>query len=560
MFTQLWHYHWQRIIRYFKHRKTAKIITAALFVFIFILVAVAIFYLFKEGFQTFALDPFLVEAMPLYVYELFLLLISALVFISALITAIFGLYKRERDLLIMVAPAYQGLPAYVFMRIFISAIWPLLLIALPALLAMLAVFKIGALSFIIALVAIVLLVAFVTGFALLVVLFFSWLLYKLPSLTGKSWLRVGSLAFLSSLIVIAGLIAAWRRTLAYSDLIALFGAENLDIAQAYVDIIIQQFSIFPSHYGAMVLSLLQQGQMLNAIQALGWLLLLFIASLVLIRFLIVRFLPLWQVMQEGNFQPETVGSNKPHKAIKFPKLFKSQLGAIFEKEALVTIRSTRNLMWLGLLLVIWMMQTGLNFVLGKNIAQHATDAVFSVQTIEALQYMTVVFFISAFVLRFAFPSFSTEIKTAWIIGSAPVEYKKIFWAKFFFYSLIFVAIGLGVGWFNLSVLNLPVNASALLFFYFFLAIVFVNVLGLSLGAIYPNFETDDPQVLSTSLPGLGFMVISMLYGGLGAWLIYQSISFGFNIYSLAYIILSLLVIIWLLRKATNSLSKIEFVK
>jgi ABC-2 type transport system permease protein len=202
----------------------------------------------------------------------------------------------------------------------------------------------------------------------------------------------------------------------------------------------------------------------------------------------------------------------------------------------------------------------LNILLGDNIAKHAADAVFSLQTIEALQYLTVVFFVSAFVLRFAFPSFSTEMKTAWIIGSAPVEYKKIFWAKFFFYSMIFVIIGLGVGWLNLSVLKLPVNVGALLFFYFFLAIMFVSVLGLALGAIYPNFETDDPQVLSTSLPGLGFIVASLLYGGLGAWLIYRSISFGLNLYVLGYITISVLIMLWLLRKATRSLDKIEFAK
>jgi hypothetical protein len=48
----------------------------------------------------------------------------------------------------------------------------------------------------------------------------------------------------------------------------------------------------------------------------------------------------------------------------------------------------------------------------------------------------------------------------------------------------------------------------------------VTTFGLSIGALFPDTESDDPERVSTSLPGLGFTFISLAYAGLGTWFYY----------------------------------------
>lgn len=163
-------------------------------------------------------------------------------------------------------------------------------------------------------------------------------------------------------------------------------------------------------------------------------------------------------------------------------------------------------------------------------------------------------------MRFALPSFSTEQKTAWIIASAPVDLGKLFWSKFWFYSAIFLALGLGVSVLNFSLLGLSFASIGISIFLFAIAIIFVTTLGLALGAIFPNFDTDDPQALSTSLPGLAFTLGSLGYGAIGAVLLYNSAIIGSVVYLVWFLILSLATIAILLYKAPNAIRNIEFIR
>ena len=54
-------------------------------------------------------------------------------------------------------------------------------------------------------------------------------------------------------------------------------------------------------------------------------------------------------------------------------------------------------------------------------------------------------------------------------------------------------------------------------------IVFIVTLGLTVGALFPNRESDDPEVISTSMSGLFFTALALLYGALGAWTLHTSL-------------------------------------
>jgi len=144
--------------------------------------------------------------------------------------------------------------------------------------------------------------------------------------------------------------------------------------------------------------------------------------------------------------------------------------------------------------------------------------------------------------------------------SSPVNMKKVYYAKLLFYGASFLAVGVVVGLLNIAILQFPILSALLSFIMFLTAIIFVTVYGLSLGAIFPNFDTDDPQVLSTTLPGLGFMFGSLFYGAIGAALLYVFISGGSVLGFVFFEVLSFVVVGALVYLAPRSLQKKEFVK
>jgi hypothetical protein len=72
------------------------------------------------------------------------------------------------------------------------------------------------------------------------------------------------------------------------------------------------------------------------------------------------------------------------------------------------------------------------------------------------------------------------------------------------------------------------------------ASIAITVYALVLGVLFPNDETDDPEVLSTSLPGLLFIIVSLIYGALGAIVFRDYIVSGGYLYIALFEIASLL--------------------
>jgi hypothetical protein len=95
---------------------------------------------------------------------------------------------------------------------------------------------------------------------------------------------------------------------------------------------------------------------------------------------------------------------------------------------------------------------------------------------------------------------------------------------------------------NIWILQLA-PASAMLFVVLcVLATVTVTALGVSMGALFPRFETDDPQQLGTSMPGIGLIAVSLLYGAVGASAFFMVLAYsavtpviGFALLSIAII-------------------------
>jgi ABC-2 type transport system permease protein len=121
------------------------------------------------------------------------------------------------------------------------------------------------------------------------------------------------------------------------------------------------------------------------------------------------------------------------------------------------------------------------------------------------------FVISAISLRFAYPSVSAEGKQFWVIRTSPVSMRRFLWVKVGVYLAPLLALSL-----LLTILaNLILAASPLIWVYTVGAAIVITttLVGMSvgLGALSPDFRSDNPVEVALSLGGLACMSLSLLY-------------------------------------------------
>ena len=117
------------------------------------------------------------------------------------------------------------------------------------------------------------------------------------------------------------------------------------------------------------------------------------------------------------------------------------------------------------------------------------------------------FVLSALAARFVFPAVSMEGNAFWIVQAAPVSIKRFLWIKFFLYYLpllIITEILIIVSNLLLQVSLFMMILSAVTMFFLVPAIV---ALAIGLGAVYPDFKSENPAQVVTSFGGLMLMII-----------------------------------------------------
>jgi Putative ATP-binding cassette len=305
------------------------------------------------------------------------------------------------------------------------------------------------------------------------------------------------------------------------DLVKLFRADESNAAVGILSIS-SHFYFFPTNSFALEIINWQNDRLADAMVNFFEILLLAAISVLILWRLSFLFYPLRQKLQEGSFRRTTLA--RSYFLLSTAFCFKGgKTAALFKKEALVSIRNPKGMLWFVFLLFIWFAQLGTNLILRHNLQTYETDMSQRLAMLQFLQFIIAVYFICSFTLRFVFPAFSLEKKTAWILASAPVNFKKIYTGKYLFYAAFFVAVGALMSYINVNILNLPFAYSFYSMVLFVSVVIFIVTLGLSMGAVFPNYETDDPEVISTSMPGLFFTALSLIYGSLGAGVLYYGL-------------------------------------
>jgi hypothetical protein len=487
--------------RFLKTQTLARLITILLFLSVFAGVGWVVYEGLYQGLQFVNQDPSQAQAVTLYLYELASLVLAVLVAASTALTGLPTLFQGRRDVWVAVSPRPGFLFAYRAAGSLLASLWPVLLLALPASLAATRLAPDPSLTrFLLSLGAYALLTVCIASLTLAVSLL-------LARLLGPA-LKPGRLAaLLGALAIICG-AATWQ-WIRHSAFTALFSSSQLAASQIGTQAIAERFRFLPTHLAAETLLSLQTGQ--SSIGA--FLLLCALAAFSLLALAGTgRLYPrIWQALQEGRFQ----ASSKPQSAGK-PRLdgslsrTTSPTAALVIKEALSLVRERKNALWLVFLLIVWLVQAGLLRSLGPKAGQVAMPG--QLAFLQAAQMLVSLYFVATLVLRFAFPAFSLEGRTAWALASAPISLRKVFLAKYLAATGMVALVGAVIGLGNLALLGISGSGIALSLGCFLLASAFLVALGLTIGTYFPNFDTEDPELLTTTLPGIAVTLLAIGYG------------------------------------------------
>ena len=119
------------------------------------------------------------------------------------------------------------------------------------------------------------------------------------------------------------------------------------------------------------------------------------------------------------------------------------------------------------------------------------------------------FVLAAVSARFVFPAVSQEGEAFWIVRASPVSIRTFLWIKFFVYLLPLLLLSEVL----IVATNLLLHVTPFMMVLSVVTIFFIVPgivsMGLGLGAIYPDFQAENPAQSVTSLGGLIYMTLSV---------------------------------------------------
>jgi ABC-2 type transport system permease protein len=121
------------------------------------------------------------------------------------------------------------------------------------------------------------------------------------------------------------------------------------------------------------------------------------------------------------------------------------------------------------------------------------------------------FVVAAIAARFVFPGMSLEGRMMWLLRSSPLDVRSLFVTKYWVGTIPLLLIALPL----IVVTNVILEATPLILGITTVSMVGVTLamtaLALGLGALYPNFETENVAEIPTSFGGLVFMMSAVSY-------------------------------------------------
>jgi ABC-2 type transport system permease protein len=121
------------------------------------------------------------------------------------------------------------------------------------------------------------------------------------------------------------------------------------------------------------------------------------------------------------------------------------------------------------------------------------------------------FVVAAIAARFVFPAMSIEGRMMWLLRSSPLDVRALFWSKYWVGTVPLLVVALPL----IVVTNVVLDASPLILGLTTVSMVAMTfaltALALGLGALFPNYDTENVAEIPTSFGGLLFMMSAVIY-------------------------------------------------
>ena len=124
------------------------------------------------------------------------------------------------------------------------------------------------------------------------------------------------------------------------------------------------------------------------------------------------------------------------------------------------------------------------------------------------------FVLAAVAARYAFTTTSIEGKSFWIIHSAPMDYRKFLWEKFFLFLTPLLLMAVCLVYFSNILLKVDNYFMALSLITITVMTIALTGMGVGLGALFPRFEAENSAKIAVSSGGVLYMILSLFYIGI----------------------------------------------
>ncbi|MBI4611741.1 MAG: hypothetical protein HY726_22360 [Candidatus Rokubacteria bacterium] len=499
-----------------RDREGAKVAVMGAFVALFTAVMAAEYEVFLRTF-TFITRELgrAAPALTLYTLESFLVLVWLVALLSFVVSGLWIFYRAADTPLLLATPL--PLTALYWLRAaqtFGLTSWAFVILGMPAVLALGVSYGTSADYYVLALAVLVLFMALTGGTGAL-----------LTALAGAAFrrLRTRTSIALAAILVLGSFALLVGRNVVPSttDFTMIFDPGMLNGKPQSIKFIEARFSFWPSHPFAVALFVSATGQPAGsgATRLALWL-----APLVVLagaalpgRWLYRRTLPM--VTEGLVFSAGSETTAIPTGQGLFPRVLRGPIGSLVERDLLRLWRSPRELGQAAFLLFLLALYIAFLFVAPvREVAEkHETVARLLLLNLVAAGY-----FLTAFGLRFVFPSLSLEGQAAWVLFSSPVRPFQLFLGKLALYAALLLVL---VGSIALAgTLRLSPSFSHLgaLAFLFGLVTITTVAVSLAFGAVWPNFREANPESLSTNAGGLATTFLCLGYVSLVGWLAQRS--------------------------------------
>jgi len=493
-----------------RDREGAKLAVVAGFVLLFGFVMAGEYLAFRQGLaEVLNIGP-PSAALTLYILEAFLALVLVVSLVSFVATGLWTFYRASDTAFLLSTPVPL---AHLFWlratETFLIASWAFVLLGVPAFLALGAAHDAGATFYLWALVILLLFMVLAGALGTL-----------LTALAGAAFRRSRArTAIVLATVVLAGAFAflVGRHVVpSPGDFYLIFEPGIPNGKPASLKFIEHRFWFWPSHPLAVSLfagvRVTTAGS--DALAAAAWVLpaLALVAAGVIGGRLFAATLP---IVAEGPVIAARPAARRAATGAAFPRFLRGPVGAVIERDLVILGRSPHELGRAGFIVFLLALYTAILFVAPLAEALEQPKAV---ARLFFLDLMAVGYFVTAFGIRFVFPSLSLEGRGAWILFAGPLPLDRLFLGKFLVYSTI---LGVTVGPIALGgALRLVTFPALLGVFGLLLALLIVTTVTVSLafGVLWPNFREANADRMATNAGGLATIVLSLGYVATVGWL------------------------------------------